>query len=357
MRQIYQLSLAIVCLLVFFQTHWIGGAIADDEAPVHPTLIEALDVEQLPSGRHHFYFKAAANNTGTPVSVPIMVLKGNRSGKKLMLTAGVHGDELNGIRVIHSLFEQLDPSQISGSIIAVPGLNQPGLRANIRFFPKSSGGGSQDDLNRLFPGKSINSGAASAYVNSLWQSVLKKNADIAIDLHTQTRGTAYPLFVFADFRNRFSRDVAYRLGPDMIKNDVGEEGTLETTYMRAGVPAVTLEVGEAKVFQPKLIERAVNGILAVMIDADMLDTGLTAPAAPKPIVGRDYINIYAKSGGSVVTHVSLKQKVSKGDHLATQYSAFGEVLHEYYAPRSGHVLAVNTDPLREPGALLVRILY
>ncbi|MCX9457775.1 deacylase, partial [Vibrio cholerae] len=43
--------------------------------------------------------------------------------------------------------------------------------------------------------------------------------------------------------------------------------------------------------------------------------------------------------------------------LAIQWNAFGEEIERYHAPCAGYVLSINSDPLRESGSLLVRLLH
>jgi len=320
------------------------------------TVITGLEAERLPEGRHDFYFRAGWRNTGAPIHVPVVVVRGAKDGKTLLLTAAVHGDELNGIAVLHRLLEKLDPKTLSGTVVAVPGLNQPGINANNRRFPVSAGGGSLVDLNRNFPGSVGESGSTSGrYLGALWQGLIRQNADFAVDIHTQTRGAAYPLFVFADFGNSTARAAAHTLGPDMIKNDAGQQGTLETSLMKEGIPAVTLEVGAPKQFQGELIDRAVWGLQNLMRAHRMVPGSVEQPPV-KAIVGSNYTNVYADRGGIAVLHVGLKDAVKKGQDVATLYDAFGHEIRTYTAPHDGWVLAVATDPVREAGSMLVRIL-
>ena len=318
--------------------------------------VETVDIRSLEPGRHHFYFTAGTRAGGTPLLVPVIVVKGFKPGKRLLIVAAIHGDELNGIAVTHDLAEKLDPGALAGSVIMVPGLNQTGIERHSRYFAMSDSGGSQADLNRLMvasKGK-FKSGAAT-FASHVWEKLLRPNADLVIDLHTQSRGTTYPLFVFADFRNKAARRMAVDLMPDVIKDDAGEGGTLETSFIRAGVPAVTLEIGAPKVFQDQLVDRSINGIMNVMRRHRML-TGDVEKPTKKPYVGTDAANIVAKRGGLARIDVDLLEKVQKGQVLARVYDPFGQLLDTYTAPHAGMVLAIATDPVREPASLLVRIL-
>jgi len=331
---------------------------ADDGARVQA--VKLLDTSGMASGLHRLKFDAGSRNTGEAIWVPILVAKGTAPGPRLLLTSAVHGDELNGISVIHKLMQSLDLTMLRGTVIAVPGVNQPGLNANNRHFVGSDHGGNMADLNRLFPGRLDYGSTAERYVGRLWHQIFKNNADFAVDLHTQTRGSDYPLFVFADFRNPVSRQMAFDLSPDLIKNDSGQGGTLETTLMQAGIPSVTLEVGGPKRWQPDLVSRSVSGLLKVMRGLDMLpDMPLDEEGSgvADPFVGATTVNVYTDVGGFAYVHVALMERVTKGQKIATMVDAYGGELAHYYSPRDGVILSVATDPLREPGAMLVRILH
>lgn len=318
--------------------------------------ITALDAAAYAPGLHRLKFQAGSRNTGEPIWVPVIVLKGEAQGPRLLLSAAVHGDELNGISVIHGLMATLSAAELKGTLIALPGINQPGMNANNRHFVAAGGGGNMTDLNRVFPGRTDGGTTAERYVARLWQHVIRGNADYAVDLHTQTRGSAYPLFVFADFRNATARRFAFALQPDLIKNDPGQKGTLETTLMGAGVPTVTLEVGGPKRWQPELVSRSVSGLRNLMAGLEMIDQEPT-PAGAAPFVGTTSTNVYTEVGGFAYLHVALKDRVTRGQRVATMVDSFGNEIATYTAPHDGVVLSVATDPLREPGAMLVRILH
>jgi predicted deacylase len=62
------------------------------------------------------------------------------------MTSSLHGDEVNGVRVIHRLFQtELDPEQLHGTVVAV-------IVANVEGFLAGTRGMEGQDLNRLMPG-------------------------------------------------------------------------------------------------------------------------------------------------------------------------------------------------------------
>jgi len=54
----------------------------------------------------------ATDGLGQPIKVPVIVAKGERVGPVLGITACLHGNELNGIPLIHRLFREIDCSDV-----------------------------------------------------------------------------------------------------------------------------------------------------------------------------------------------------------------------------------------------------
>ena len=69
----------------------------------------------------------------------------------------------------------------------------------------------------------------------------------------------------------------------------------------------------------------------------------------------DMTSIRATRGGYADILVELEEDVEEGQVVATQFNAFGDVRANYTAPWAGRVLSIGTDPIREPGALMVRL--
>lgn len=71
---------------------------------------------------------------------------GYRPGPVVGMTSSLHGDEVNGVRVIHRLFQtELDPESLHGTVVAV-------IVANVQGFLGGTRGMDGQDLNRLMPG-------------------------------------------------------------------------------------------------------------------------------------------------------------------------------------------------------------
>ncbi|MEM6833733.1 MAG: succinylglutamate desuccinylase/aspartoacylase family protein [Pseudomonadota bacterium] len=329
----------------------IGGLIGDIQ------IRKTIDVNTLSRGAvHRFYIPAGRMPTGQDWLVPVVVIRGAQDGPRFLVTAGVHGDELNGIGAAHKLIDEITPAALSGTLTIVPGVNVPGLLAATRNYPFVNGTGAGTNLNRVMPGDTSSTDAGVRYAGKVWQGIIANNADFAVDLHTQSTGTAYPLYVFADIRKKSVEEMARLLGPEMIKIDSGQEGTVETALNKAGVPAVTFEIGAANVFQNDLIETSVIGLKRLMAAKGMLTKADIPAPKTEPIVGNDTVGVNAEVAGIVIRMKELLDSVTEGDVIAETRDGFGRILYQYRAPVDGHVAAIATDPFREEGSLIIRIL-
>ena len=126
----------------------------------------------------------AARLDGESLSIPVLAVKGaSGQGKTLVATAGVHGDEYEGMEAIYRTYEALDPSNLSGTFVAVPVVTLPAFWQATRANPV-------DGLNmaRIFPGSP--SGSMSERLAALMLEKVFRHADLYIDLHSSGRNNA-----------------------------------------------------------------------------------------------------------------------------------------------------------------------
>jgi len=316
-------------------------------------IIDRLDVADLPTGQTmRFWFRAGASPVGQPWLVPVVVVKGAAPGPRLLVTAGIHGDELNGIAVIHRLAATVDPAKLAGTLVMVPGLNPPGLMQSARQFTPDWTR-SAANLNREMPGKE-GGNAVADFAGRLWNRLLRPNADTAVDLHTQSRGTAYMMYVFASSAR--TRRMAELVAPDIIKMDKGDKGTVENTLTDDGVPAITLELGRPEVFDDTMIARGESGLINLMRELKMLTGKVAAPPASL-FVANDLVAARASKAGWARLLLPLGAPVKKDQPLAEIRDAFGRLVETVLSPVDGRINMIATDPRLDPGSTVARIVW
>ncbi len=320
-------------------------------------VIEQLNVDDLDKGKlYKFYFRGVETATHQYHYVPVMVVKGKAEGKKVLLQAGIHGDELNGIKTLQTVVNQLDPAHLNGTVVVVIGPNRSGIEAINRHWALTSDSGYYVDFNRVFPGKEFgNSAERQAWL--LMNKLYKNNAEVVIDFHTQSTGSKFPFFIYADYRHSEIQTLAELFPADQIKADPGEKGSVETTFVEQNIPAITVELGAPREYNQDMIQRGVEGVKNVLIHYKMLNDKMTQTAKDMSVfIGQKATSVRSQTGGFAEILVDVNENVKAGQLVAIQRDAFGQLVQEYTAPEAGKVLAVATDVVREPRALLVRIL-
>ena len=315
-------------------------------------IIDRLAVEDIAAGTtERLWFRAGETALAQSWLVPVIVVRGTRPGPKLLITAGIHGDELNGIAVIHRL-AGTDPATLAGTLVMVPGLNTPGLTSSTREWTPNDNRASPN-LNREMPGTDGGCGVADI-AGRLWSRLLRPNAAQAVDLHTQSRGTAYVMYAFASTPR--TQAMAQLMAPDIIKLDPGQKGTVENELTRDGVPAITLELGRPEVFDAAMIDRAVAGLTNLMREMGMM-AGPVVAQSPSTFTGNIQTPVRAPRAGFAMLLAPLGSDVTKGQVIAVMTDAFGRRTETIVAPVAGRISTSFTDPRRERGSMIVRIIH
>ena len=100
-----------------------------------------------PGTRNALKLELEGYSSGIRVEIPFHALSGARSGPRILLIAGVHGDEYEGVAALHDLASDLDPQILAGLVVIVAVANPQAFQAETRRHPVDFG-----DLNRAFPG-------------------------------------------------------------------------------------------------------------------------------------------------------------------------------------------------------------
>jgi len=313
-----------------------------------PELVrERLRVEDLPIGvTTRVAIQLVRDGLGRAIVVPVLVARGERPGPTLGITAAVHGNELNGIRVIHELFERLDPSQLRGTVVGVTAVNVPGLHNHERHFIDGR------DLNHLFPGEP-HGDAARVYAHRIVDRVVRQ-FDYLVDLHTASFGRINSLYVRADMKDPRSARMAYLQRPQIILHNPASDRTLRGTATELGVGAITVEIGDPQRFQPKYIRSCAGGIRRVLADAHML-AQRPAKEGPEPVICRKSYWLYTDRGGLLEVLPSPTDMVAKGETIARLRNAYGDTVTEYAAPQAGVVIGKSVNPVGQTGARILHL--
>ncbi|MEO0339764.1 MAG: succinylglutamate desuccinylase/aspartoacylase family protein [Bacteroidota bacterium] len=113
---------------------------------------------------------------GTPIKMPATVISSTKPGKKILITGGVHGGEYPCIETAIRLARDLQPADISGTVVIIHPVNTAAFLARLQYYGPYDG----KNLNRVFPGKAM--GTVSERI-AYTVHQMQKAADFYIDLH------------------------------------------------------------------------------------------------------------------------------------------------------------------------------
>ena len=322
-------------------------------------VVSTLDVNDLEPGKKHFlYFQGVQMPTGQQRYASVIVAKGAKPGKRVVLVSGVHGDEMSSVHTVHTVMNQLDPAEMSGTVMAVTDVSGPAIEAMQRRWPNSGRGPDLVDMNRVWPGNENGATATSRHAGLLFNRLLRPNADVAIDFHTGTTGFEVSAFNIASMDVPEIKAIVDLYPVGQIFDNHTYPGVLHNAFIDAGIPSFCPEVGAARVLDLEMIAQFVEGTMNVLKHHGILagPMGRTGKDAGV-FVGNSAFPILATEGGFVEHLVKLNDKVEAGQKVAIQRNSFGEVVAEYTTSVAGEVAGLRSDVSSEPGNPLTFILY
>jgi len=315
----------------------------------HVKRVDELEIGELPVGEFsRLFIDVVESGIGRPIQVPVVVARGKKEGPIFGITAALHGNELNGIPVIHKLLQQLNLKTLRGTIVCPIALNIPGLMAQKREFTDGQ------DLNHIMPGKPYGK-VSQVYAYNLVDRITQ-HFDYLVDLHTASDGRVNSLYVRADLKQEMTAQMAYLLRPQIIVHNPPSDYTLRGTVAESGKPAITVEICDPQTFQRDPISRTVKGIRRILNHIDMIPSKQTAQLTTKaPILCKKSYWLLADRGGMMRCIPKITERVTKGQRIATQINIFGDSIREYDAPEDAIVIGHCVNPLGQTGERIVHL--
>lgn len=297
------------------------------EVQIHPG--DSVDLEVF----------ALESPGGTPVVIPVHVRRAKQPGPTVLVTAAVHGDEINGTGTVRQLI--LDPGfeLTAGTLILVPVVNLLAFERHSRYLPD------RRDLNRAFPG-SADGSMAKRIAHRVFRELVGR-ADFAIDLHSAaTRRTNLPN-VRADLSNPEALRLARAFGTEVVLDNKGADGSLRRSATDSGCPTILLEAGESLKVEATIVEYSVRGVRNLLLELGMIEGKRERP--PYQVIAKKTKWVRAESGGFLQFHASLGDLVREGQALATNTSLLGTEQNVLHAPDDGLLIGMTTLPAVTPG--------
>lgn len=287
-------------------------------------------------GRSMRWAPVTTRASGETLSLAIHTLQGATPGPTLGLFSTSHGDEAFTVQVIKMVLDRIDPSELRGSIRAMP----VGNPVAFESYTRATGQGMNTDktnLNRVFPGNP--SGWLTEQIAHVISTEFVDGLDALIDFHCGNSETAidYVLLENDDSpAGRHSTELSILCGNALMYTAPTPEqyGTLSQYAKSLDIPAVIAQWGGNVVDPATYIERCFVGVRNVLIHMGMLDGEVRLP--PKQVMLSGARTLLApRHGGLFVPEVGfdlLGKTVARGTLLGRVYSPHTlEVLEELEA--------------------------
>lgn len=305
----------------------------------------SINGKNIPPGKSaQINLNVAKLPTHTMIDLPVYVFRGKKDGPKFLITAGLHGDELNGVETIRRLIVNNLIKPKAGTVVAVPIINIYGFLNNSRYLPDGR------DLNRSFPG--TNSGSLASRIAYTVMNKIVPLIDFGVDFHTGGTNINYPQ-IRCSFDVPDNLKLAKAFSPPFIINSKLRDYSFRKAAHKAGKKILVFEGGESLRFDDKAIEEGMNGILRLMSELKMTDSEAPSPNETEMISSTTWIR--ARSSGLYRVFVKCGSTVKKNQVIASITDPFGETEYNIKARSSGYVIGLRSLPIVNKGDALINL--
>jgi predicted deacylase len=294
--------------------------------------------------------------SGTLIHMPVHVFRSDRPGPTVLLSGGLHGDEVNGIEAVRrmmslGLFDNLQ----CGSVIALPIINVYGFLFFSRDVPDGK------DVNRSFPGSPQGS-LASLVAHTMSDKVLP-HVDLGVDFHTGGASrTNYPQIRY-DSEDPEAIACARAFGAPMSLASSLIPGSLRAQASSMGIPIVVYEGGESMRLEEHSVKEAIRGTKRLLNSLGMLSQEPPKARGLKDRRGRHsaprHLNqttwLRAEASGLFSFERESGQAIAEGELIGRIRNPYDSYSVKVLAPFDGFIVGHNNMPLVHRGDALFHL--
>lgn len=304
-----------------------------------------INGKKIPVGTHEIVdISVARLPSGTMINIPVHVYRGKKDGPCLLLLAGLHGDEINGVETIRRMIRRGTVVPDSGSVICIPILNVFGFINYAREVPDGK------DVNRSFPGSSR--GSLAGRVAHIFMQEIFPNIDYGIDFHTGGKSRENFPQIRCLFAKEKHLEMAKAFGAPLLLNSKLRDNSLRKSATLAGVPFIVFEGGESHRFDEFAIQSGVDGTKRVMQFLGMRAFGM-APANSILLENSSWLR--AKRSGLFRAKIKLGDFVKKNQVIGYICDAFGVEEIVLKSRKAGVVIGLNNNPVVSQGDAILHL--
>lgn len=284
--------------------------------------------------------------SGTVIDIPVHVFRAVAPGPTVLLLAGMHGDEVNGIETIRRLVRRGLLRPLKGTILAIPILNIYGFLNFSREVPDGK------DVNRSFPGNPR--GSLASRVAHRFMREIMPLIDYGIDFHTGGAARSNMPQIRCLLNEDAETDaLAAAFAAPFTLHAALRPGSLREAAMQQGKRIIVYETGESLRLDESGIDLAIAGTFRVLKHLGMVAEA-SRPEHPSQICLR-HTWLRARFAGLFRSHVRNGDYLEKGQIYGSVADPYGETAVRLESPVAGYVIGLNHMPVVNQGDALVHV--
>jgi predicted deacylase len=277
-------------------------------------------------------------HTTTKLNIPVIVRRSKIDGPVVLFSAGIHGDEINGVEIVRQLISKKINRPKKGTIICIPIINVYGFVNKSREFPDGR------DLNRVFPGSKTGS-LASRFAFHILTEIMPV-VNYAVDFHAGGASRFNAPQIRLAQHNEELKILADVFNAPFTLYSKNIAGSFRSASEKLNVKMLLFEGGKSLDINNHIADEGVNGVKRLLSHLDMLDPKHNVMEQKIPTI---YIEksgwVRAKCSGLLHDYNTIGTFLKKGSILATITDPYGKFERKVKAPNDGYVINANLSPI------------
>lgn len=314
----------------------------------HKEVITILGEDIPPGESAEASFDVAKLHTTSSVAVPVIIERSKKPGPVVLITAGIHGDEVNGVEIVRQIIAKGINKPKMGTIICIPVINVFGFINLKREFPDGR------DLNRVFPGLA-NGSLASRVAFKIMTEVVPE-VDMVLDFHTGGAGRFNAPQIRIARKNEDLDNLAKIFGAPFVLYSKNLNKSFRNANYKLGKPLLLFEGGKSNHIDSNITNTGVNGAKRILKHLGMLSNKfkVTKPKNKTVFILKSQWQ-RANFSGMFKATVKINTMVKKGDSIGNITDPYGKFNHFVKSEHSGYIINVNESPIVYQGDALFHI--
>ncbi|GAB5398521.1 MAG: succinylglutamate desuccinylase/aspartoacylase family protein [Aureisphaera sp.] len=310
--------------------------------------ITLMGQEIAPGSSRELNFSFANLHTNAPVDVPIIIERSKFKGPTVLFTAGIHGDEVNGIEIVRQMVSKGINKPKIGTIICIPIINIFGFLQKVREFPDGR------DLNRSFPGSKM--GSLAARVAYKLMNDIVPHVDYCIDFHTGGSSRFNVPHIRIEKEQKELVELATEFNAPFILHSKNLKKSFRSACQKKGIPLLLFEGGKSNSIDTVVSNTGVNGSKRVLHHLGMLRSNFKVSSPRKSSVVITHSKwVRASASGMFKSSIKVGGYVKKQEVIGHITDPYGKIHHWIKSNQEGYVINVNEAPLVYQGDALFHI--